>query len=136
MYVDDIILTGSSTAEISNIKTFIQSQFKIKDLGHLNYFLGIEIARSKDGIYIHQRKHALNLLHTTGLLAAKPSHITLEAQHNPSTESGTPLSDGSVYRILVGQLIYLTITRPELSYPVHILSKFMAHPTDVHWNAA
>lgn len=136
VYVDDIILTGSSSSEITTVKAFLQSQFKVKDLGHLNYFLGIEIARSKDGIYIHQRKYALNLLNTTGLLAAKPSHITLEAQHNLNTESGTPLSDGSIYRRLVGQLIYLTITRPELSYPVHILSQFMANPTNVHWNAA
>lgn len=60
----------------------------------------------------------------------------MEAHHQLTTNSGIPLADGSSYRRLVGQLIYLTITRPDLSYPVHILSQFMANPTDKHWNAA
>ena len=136
VYVDDIILTGSLENHITEFKDFLNTQFKVKDLGHLNYFLGIKIARSKDGIYIHQRKYALNLLQNTGLLGSKPSAITLPVQHNLSSTTGTPLTDGSSYRRLVGQLIYLTITRPELSYPVHILSQFMAKPTDIHWNSA
>ncbi|XP_074347313.1 uncharacterized protein LOC141686159 [Apium graveolens] len=136
VYVDDIILTGSNETTIKEVKGFIQSQFKLKDLGHLHYFLAIEIARSSQGIYLHQRKYALNLLNQTGLLASKPRKITIATRHNLHNLSGTPLIDGTSYRRLVGQLIYLTITRPELSYPVHILSQFMAAPTDQHWNAA
>lgn len=105
VYVDDIILTGSLNDNIQAVKVFLQSQFKLKDLEHLHYFLGIEIAMSHKGIYLHQRKYALNLLTQTGLLASKPSKITIAAQHNLHNLSGTPLSDGTIYRRLVGQLI-------------------------------
>lgn len=134
VYVDDIILTGSCVKQIAKVKDYLASQFKLKDLGHLNYFLGIEIARSSAGIYIHQRKYALSLLETTGLLGAKPSSIPMEAHLKLQDSTGCALSDASVYRRLVGQLIYLTITRPDISYPV--LSQFMSSPTDVHWQAA
>lgn len=110
VYIDDIILTGSSSSHLISVKEFLASKFNLKDLGHLNYFLGLEIARSPSGIYIHQRKYALNLLSNTGLLAAKPSKIAMESKLSLSTTSGFPLADGTSYRRLVGQLIYLTIT--------------------------
>ncbi|XP_074347144.1 uncharacterized protein LOC141685973 [Apium graveolens] len=136
VYIDDIILTSLCVKQIGKIKEFLASKFKLKDLGHLNYFLGLEITRSSEGIYIHQRKYAINLMENTGLLAAKPSDITMEAQHNLQSNYGTALPDAMQYRRLVGQLIYLIITRPYISYPVHILSQFIATPTDVHWKAA
>ena len=136
VYVDDIILTGSNVTRINAIKEYLGTHFKFKDLGHLNYFLGIEIARSKEGIYLHQRKYALNLLASAGLTAAKPSKIPMDSKQSLTNETGTLLQDGGSYRRLVGQLIYLTITRPDLTYPVHILSQFMAKPTNVHWQAA
>lgn len=138
VYVDDIILTGSSILHITKVKDFIAQNFKMKDLGSLKYFLGLEISRNTGGIYIHQRKYALNLLNSTGLQDAKPSNITMAAQHNLTYDSGTLLdnSQASTYRRLVGQLIYLTITRPDITYPVHILSQFLAKPTDAHFAAA
>lgn len=136
VYVDDIILTGSNITQISAVKQFLATKFKLKDLGHLNYFLGIEIARSKEGIYIHQRKYALNLITSAGLLAAKPSIIPMDSKQVFTTTMGTPMQDGGPYRRMIGQLIYLTITRPDITYPVHILSQFMSTPTTVHWNAA
>ncbi|XP_074363897.1 uncharacterized protein LOC141704569 [Apium graveolens] len=136
VYVNDIVLTGSCESSIKAVKDFLQSRFKPKDLGHLHYFLGIEIATSSKGIYLQKRKYALSLIHQAGLLAAKPSKITLAAQHNLHHLSGFPLSDGTPYRHLVDQLIHLTITRPELSYPVSILSQFLAKPTDIHLQTA
>lgn len=81
LYVDDIILTGSCQIQITKVKKFLSSKFSLKDLGHLHYFLGIEIARSNNGIYIHQRKYDLNILESTGLLGAKPSPIAMASQH-------------------------------------------------------
>ena len=65
MYVNDIILTGSCASQIAKVKEFIGRQFKMKDLGPLKYFLGLEIDRSQTGITIHQRKYALSLLDST-----------------------------------------------------------------------
>lgn len=138
VYVDDIILTGSCPSHIVKVKEFIGSQFKMKYLGPLKYFLGLEIARSQAGISIHQHKYALNLLDNTGLLASPPSPVTMAAQHHLTPTSGTilPPRVASSYRRLIGQLIYLTITRPDQSYPVHILSQFLSKPTNVHQDAA
>lgn len=78
----------------------------------------------------------MNLLTSTGMLGAKPSVVTMESQQNLKDTTGALLPDPLVYRRLVGQLIYLTITRPDISYAVHILNQFMAAPTDVHWQTA
>lgn len=72
VYVDDLILAGTNLDEISKIKAFLDLNFKIKDLGYLKFFLGLEIARSKSGIHLCQRKYALEILSDCGLLAAKP----------------------------------------------------------------
>ena len=68
VYVDDIIITGSDSKGISSLKSFLQSQFQTKDLGMLRYFLGIEVMRSKHGIFLSQRKYVLDLLSKTGIV--------------------------------------------------------------------
>ncbi|XP_074375165.1 uncharacterized protein LOC141716901 [Apium graveolens] len=83
VYVDDMLITGSSTSLITDVKRFLHSQFQIKDLGPLKYFLGIEVSRSSHGFYLNQRKYTLDLLRDTGLSAAKPSLVHIE--QNPST---------------------------------------------------
>jgi hypothetical protein len=75
VYVDDIVLAGNSIHEIQSVKMFLDQKFKIKDLGKLRYFLGLEIARSDIGIFVNQRKYTLELLEDVGLLGAKPSSI-------------------------------------------------------------
>jgi len=72
-----LILLGNSINEINNIKSFLDSTFKIKDLGQLKYFLSLEVARSKKGIHICQQKYALDILHEAGMLANKPPSTPL-----------------------------------------------------------
>lgn len=138
IYVDDLLVTGSSLDLINATKAFLQTQFKIKDLGVVKYFLGLEIARSPSGIYLHQKKYTLDILNDTGLLAAKPSAVPMEQNHTllKNTSALLSVSDIKSYRRLVGRLIYLTITRPDLSYPVHVLSQFLHQPRVDHLEAA
>ncbi|CAM8961061.1 unnamed protein product [Rhodiola kirilowii] len=136
VYVDDVVLTGTSSQLITRVKEFIHEKFQIKDLGYLKYFLGLEVARSQDGIFLNQRKYALDILEDTNFSECKPIRTPMESKHGLSLSSGPPLPDPSIYRRLVGRLIYLTITRPDLAFPVHVLSQYMQTPTEDHLRAA
>jgi len=74
--VDDILLTGNDLIEIQRVKDCLLQQFRIKDLGDLKYFLAIEFSCSKAGIYMSQRKYALDILYDTGLTGARPRQIS------------------------------------------------------------
>ncbi|CAM8945952.1 unnamed protein product [Rhodiola kirilowii] len=136
VYVDDIVLTGTSASLIQAIKAYIHSEFRIKDLGLLKYFLGIEVARSSDGIFINQRKYALDLLTEVGLLGCKPSSTPMDIKQKLAISNAPKLEDPTTYRKLVGKLIYLNVTRPDIAFSVHILSQFLAAPTVEHLQAA
>ncbi|PKI54422.1 hypothetical protein CRG98_025209 [Punica granatum] len=106
------------------------------DLGKLRYFLGIEVARQSDSLFLCQRKYILDILQECGMLGARPATFPMEQHLRLSSDSGDDLPDPSCYHRLIGRLIYLTITRPELSYSIHILSQFMHRPKQLHWDAA
>ncbi|KAK3021290.1 hypothetical protein RJ639_047281 [Escallonia herrerae] len=136
IYVDDILLTGNDLQEIERLKKFLLKRFRIKDLGDLKYFLGIEFSRSKKGIFMSQRKYALDILQDSGLLGVRPDKFPMEQNLKLTPTDGILQSDPTKYRRLVGRLIYLTVTRPDIVYSVRTLSQFMHEPRKPHWNAA
>ncbi|RVW23360.1 Retrovirus-related Pol polyprotein from transposon RE1 [Vitis vinifera] len=82
VYVDDIILSGNDMGELQNLKKYLSEEFEVKDLGNLKYFLGMEVARSRKGIVVSQRKYILDLLKETGMLGCKPIDTPMESQKN------------------------------------------------------
>ncbi|GJY49404.1 retrovirus-related pol polyprotein from transposon TNT 1-94 [Tanacetum coccineum] len=136
VYVDDMLITGKFTVEIQTLKQSLDQQFTIKDLGLAKYFLGIELCKTNAGMHLNQRKYILDLLTDAGLTAVKPSSFPLPTQIKLSLDKGTPLSDAGSYRRFVGRLLYLTMTRPDISYVVQHLSQFVSAPKDVHMQAA
>lgn len=136
IYVDDLIITGSTLSLIKSFKTYLSQCFHMKDLGISKYFLGIEVARSSLGIYLCQWKYVLDIVKETGLLGAKPATFPLDQNHRLALDESEMLTNVAAYRRLVGKLIYLSNTRPDLSYAIHILSQFMHKPRKGHWEAA
>ncbi|KAK9055837.1 hypothetical protein SSX86_026922 [Deinandra increscens subsp. villosa] len=136
IYVDDILLTGNDPTEMTAIKQFLDDMFKIKDLGFLNYFLGIEVLSVPTGLLLTQKKFASDLLHEFDIQNLSPTSCPLPVGLQLKTVDGAPLPDPLSYRRLVGKLNYLTHTRPDLAFTVQFLSQFMQAPCTAHWNAA
>nr|GEX75230.1 hypothetical protein [Tanacetum cinerariifolium] len=103
---------------------------------NLKYFLGIEVARAKEGIFLCKRKYALDIIFEVRILGAKPEKIPMEQNHHLGLAQGRLFEDPEQYQRLVGRLIYLCFRRPDLAYSVHILSQFMQNPQIEHWEAA
>ena len=130
------MLAGNNAQACKNFKAYLHACFSIKDLRPLNYFLGIEVVRGPKGMFLCQRKYALEILQECGLLGAKPADFPIEENHKLALADRVLLKDASKYSRLIGHLIYLTITRPNLVYAVHILSQFMQTPREEHMEAA
>uniref|UniRef100_A0A2N9IR39 Fibronectin type III-like domain-containing protein n=1 Tax=Fagus sylvatica TaxID=28930 RepID=A0A2N9IR39_FAGSY len=135
VYVDDIVITGSDKEGIQILIDHLSSSFLTKYLGKLHYFLGIEVARSKAGISLSQRKYTLDILQDTGYLGSKPVATSMESNLKLMLDEGDFIDDPDTYRRLAGKLIYLTITRPDISYAVSVMSQFMISPRVPHMNA-
>ncbi|XP_070014663.1 uncharacterized mitochondrial protein AtMg00810-like [Nicotiana sylvestris] len=120
----------------------------MKDLGELKYFLGIEFARSKQGILMHQRKYSLELISEFGLAASKPVSTPMDTNIKLTTREfdehfcqdklteDDVLADQGSYQRLISKLLYLTITRPDISYSVQTLSQYLYRPKKSHMEAA
>ena len=117
MYVDDMVIAGDDIEEIKGLKMKLQVEFKVKELGTLKYFLGMEIARSKQGIFITQRKYTLDLLNETGKLGCRLAGTPLERNWEQEVTENDSTMDKERYNRLVGKLIYLSLL-PNLILPI------------------
>ncbi|XP_018631445.1 uncharacterized mitochondrial protein AtMg00810-like [Nicotiana tomentosiformis] len=109
----------------------------MKDLEELRYFLGIEVLRSQGGIVLNQRKYTMELISEAGLSGCRPVATPMELNHKLTTvdydnhvgnTEDKQLEDAGKYQKLIGKLLYLTITRLNLSFVVQVLSQFMQNP--------
>ncbi|KAM1001126.1 hypothetical protein FF1_007666 [Malus domestica] len=107
----------------------------MKDLGALKYFLGIEVARSQQGIFLSQRKYVLDILIETGMLACKPADTPIELNHKLGEYPDQIPTNKERYQRIVGKLIYLAHTRPDIVYAVSMVSQFMHAPSETHMDA-
>ena len=130
--MDDIVITRSDSTRISSLKSFLHGQFHTKDLRMLRYFLGIEVMRSKHGIFLSQRKNVLDLLSETRKLGAKPCSCPI-APSLHLTREGELFEDPERYRRLIGKLNYLTATRLDIAHSVSVVSQYMSSPTVDNW---
>ena len=134
--MDDLVIGGMDLVEITKVKSLLSGKFEVKDLHELHYFVGIEVIRTPVEILIFQRHYVLNLLYKFGLTECKPVSTPLDRNLKIDADSGTAVCDPTKYRQIIGNLIYLTITRPDLSYSVGLLSQFLQNPRNLHLDCA
>ncbi|RVW43373.1 Retrovirus-related Pol polyprotein from transposon RE1 [Vitis vinifera] len=135
VYVDDILVTGSDTAAITSLIAQLNSEFSLKDLGEVHYFLGIQVSHTNNGLHLSQTKYIRDLLQKTKMVHCKPARTPLPTGLKLRAGDGDPVEDLHGYRSTVGALQYVTITRPELSFSVNKVCQFMQNPTEEHWKA-
>ncbi|KAG7584438.1 Ribonuclease H-like superfamily [Arabidopsis suecica] len=135
VYVDDIIIASSCDSVVPVLISQLEQAFKLRNIGAPQYFLGLEIARSSKGISICQRKYVLELLVETGFLGCKPSSIPMEPNHSLHKDDTPLIPDPEHYRKLIGKLLYLCTTRPDISFAVGKLCQFSSAPREVHLQA-
>jgi hypothetical protein len=133
LYVNDLLITGCSTSAIAAVKRILHDRFFMTDMGPLHFFLGLEISQDASGIKLSQAKYARDLLerfHMTDCNSAPTPFLS-----GVKLEDGgeTPLVDNTLYRQLVGSLLYLTHSRLDLSYAVGTVSRFMQELHELHW---
>ena len=136
VYVDDIIITGDDESAIKELALYLGSEFAIKHLGPLRYFLGIEVAYSSNGMFICQRKYTIDLLQALGKEDSRPLPTPIEANHRLGEDDNEALMHLGSYQRLVSKLIYLTHTPPDIAYTVGVLNQFMHTPRVSHLHDA
>lgn len=119
---------------MNNLKKKLASDFKIKDLGQLKYFLGMDVAISKEGIMMSQRKYVLDLLKETRMSGCHPGETLIDSTIKFVNKGGNSV-DHNQYQRLVRKLIYLSHTRPDIAFVVSLVSQFMHSPKEEHQEA-
>ncbi|XP_021833061.1 uncharacterized protein LOC110772886 [Prunus avium] len=127
-------IIGNNAGEQQKLQKYLSQEFEMKDLGALKFFLGIEVARSKTGIFLSQRKYVMDLLTEIGMLGCKPADTPIKMNHKLCEDMDLFPTNKEQYQRLVGRLIYLAHIRPDIAYAVSVVSQFMLSPSVSHRN--
>ena len=133
LYVDDVIFIGNDAYLIENFKTMMKEEFEMTDMGLLRYFLGIEVEKNENKIFISQEKYVKEFLEIFNMQDCKVAITPTVMGLKLSKEDNSKDVDLSLYKSIVGNLMYLTATRPDIMHVVSLISRFMEKPKETHW---
>ena len=136
VYVDDLLITSNSMTLIRHVITDLSHKFSIKDLGPLNFFLGVEVIPTSNGLFLSQQKYIRDLLARFNMESIKETTTPLSSTTHLILNDGSSPVDASRYRSLIGGMQYLSLTRPDVSYAINKLAQYMHSPRQTHWTAA
>jgi hypothetical protein len=132
VYVDDLVITGSSLAAVEEFKEEMKRRFLMSDLRLLSFYLGFEVRQDAGGITLRQAHYAKKILEMAGMADCKAAATPMEERLRLSRDSTVKEVDVTLYRLIVGSLRYLIHTRPDLTYTVGYVSRFLERPTEEH----
>jgi hypothetical protein len=132
IYVDDIIFGGSSHVLVSSFQKMMEKEVQMSMMGELTFFLGIQVKQMKQGIFVHQAKHTKDLMKKFNMAELKPvlTPMSTATALDPN-ENGEDV-DQREYRSMIGSLLYLTATRPDIQFTVCLCARFQASPLSSH----
>ena len=136
LYVDDLLVTGSNSSRCKWLHQQLMNKFDMTNLGNASYYLGVEITRTQSGTFLSQQNYARSILEEFGLTECNPLSVPLQEALKLRLWVEADMVDAGHYRKLVGKLIYLTNTRPDIKFAVGALSRYMASPREPHLQAA
>eukprot|EP00253_Pinus_taeda_P035126 PITA_35126 len=136
LYVDDVIFSSNDDYLIKNFKSVMKEEFEMTDMGLLRYFLGIEVDKNENGIFISQARYVNEVLGKFNMQECKAAITPTVMGLKLSKEDSSKDFDPSLYKSIVGSLMYLTTTRPDIMFFVSLISRFMERPKEAHWQAA
>ena len=131
LYVDDLFVIGMDGL-IADIKRKLGAEFKMKDLGMMHYFLGMEVCQSAHGISLVQGKYAMDILKRFGMMDYKAISTPMESNLKLLSDASSESVDATMYCQMIGSLMYLTNTRPDICFVVNTFSEFLIDPRHVH----
>lgn len=132
LYVDDLLFTGNDADMFKDFKSSMMVEFEMSDLGLMHYFLGIEVMQTVNGIFIGQKKYVHDILERFQMKDCNPVSTPTEFGLKLNKDHGGKKVDSTLYKQIVGSLMYLTATRPDIMYSVSLISRYMENPTEMH----
>ncbi|XP_015167594.1 uncharacterized mitochondrial protein AtMg00810-like [Solanum tuberosum] len=136
LYVDDLIFTGNSSIIFYVFKKCMMNEFEMSDLGKMHYFLGLEVVQSDEGIFVSQKKYVREILNRFEMQNCNPANIPVEFGLKLNKVGSGKKVDSTFYKQIIGSLMYLTATGPDIMYVVSPVSRYMECPTEMHLLAA
>jgi len=132
LYVDDMILSASSTRLLQHVIAWLHDAFVVKDMGQVHHFLDISVRRNREGFFLSQGQYAEEILERAGMKNCNPVATPADTRQKASTTDDKLIDDSTSYRSIADALQYLTITRSDIAYAVQQVCLHMHAPRDVH----
>ncbi|KAJ0805060.1 putative RNA-directed DNA polymerase [Helianthus annuus] len=135
VYVDDIIFGSTDDKLCKEFEKVMQDRFEMSAMGEMTFFLGLQVNQSESGIFIHQTKYVGDILSRFQMSDSKPISTPLPQNHGITPDDEGDAVDSSLYRAMIGSLMYLTASRPDIMYPTCLLARYQANPKVSHYAA-
>jgi hypothetical protein len=136
LYVDDLILTGSDPKLLTHVKSNLKNKFEMTDLGYLHYFLGLQVLQTKEEFFFPSLSMLVTFFRHFHMDDSKPTPSPFQSGVKLVATCTSPKVDATLYHQLVGSLLYLTHTHPDISFVVGLVSQYMKTPHEIHWKEA